>query len=295
MSDPVFLTTREVAELLRLKERKVYALAASGALPCRKLSGKLLFPRDELEAIVNGASLPGAAPAAAPPPPDVVAGSHDPLLDWAVRESGSGLALIAEGSGAGLARMLRGGAVAAGMHLLEQDGFNTATVSDAWAERPGPRPLVLVEWARRRIGLLVRADGPVRTPDDLAGHSVVARQEGSGGASRLEALGREGVIPLGRVSFTARPALTEAEAAQVVARGGADAAYGLEAMALQYGLGFIALGEERFDLLVDRAAYFEPPMQALLACARGPALAEEAAALGGYDITGAGTVHWNAP
>ena len=39
-----FLTTRELAAMLRVKERKVYELAAEGALPVRRVTGKLLFP-----------------------------------------------------------------------------------------------------------------------------------------------------------------------------------------------------------------------------------------------------------
>ena len=42
---PEFLTTREVAALLRVKERKVYDLAAAGDIPCRRVTGKLLFPK----------------------------------------------------------------------------------------------------------------------------------------------------------------------------------------------------------------------------------------------------------
>ena len=44
-----FLTTRELASILRVKERKVYDLVATGALPVRRVTGKLLFPRDEIE------------------------------------------------------------------------------------------------------------------------------------------------------------------------------------------------------------------------------------------------------
>jgi excisionase family DNA binding protein len=42
---PEFLTTREVAALLRVKERKVYDLASAGQIPCRRITGKLLLPR----------------------------------------------------------------------------------------------------------------------------------------------------------------------------------------------------------------------------------------------------------
>ena len=45
-----YLTTRELAELLRIKERKVYDLAASGEVPCSRATGKLLFPREAIDA-----------------------------------------------------------------------------------------------------------------------------------------------------------------------------------------------------------------------------------------------------
>lgn len=48
LPDHEYLTVRELAELLRLKERKVYDLAASGAVPCSRATGKLLFPANEI-------------------------------------------------------------------------------------------------------------------------------------------------------------------------------------------------------------------------------------------------------
>ncbi|MEP3304507.1 MAG: helix-turn-helix domain-containing protein, partial [Roseibium sp.] len=43
---PRYLTTRELADLIRVKERKVYDLAATGDVPHSRATGKLLFPRD---------------------------------------------------------------------------------------------------------------------------------------------------------------------------------------------------------------------------------------------------------
>ena len=43
-----YLTTRELADLLRIKERKVYDLAASGEIPCTRATGKLLFEREAI-------------------------------------------------------------------------------------------------------------------------------------------------------------------------------------------------------------------------------------------------------
>ncbi len=49
-----FLTTKEVADLLRVKERKVYDLAAANEIPHRRITGKLLFPAAELRSWIEG-------------------------------------------------------------------------------------------------------------------------------------------------------------------------------------------------------------------------------------------------
>src|SRR5262249_31234856 len=117
------LTTSEAAEYLRLKERKVYELIAEEAIPCTKVTGKWLFPQDELD---HWLTMNLLRPKDLPPrePMPIVAGSHDPLLEWSLRESGSGLASLAEGSEAGLARFADGGLVACAVHFhtLEDDG-----------------------------------------------------------------------------------------------------------------------------------------------------------------------------
>ena len=44
-----YLTTVEVADYLRLKERKVYDLVRQGHIPCSRATGKLLFPRQHID------------------------------------------------------------------------------------------------------------------------------------------------------------------------------------------------------------------------------------------------------
>ena len=47
------LTTAEAADYLRLGERKLYELVAENRIPCSKVTGKWLFPRQELDRWVN--------------------------------------------------------------------------------------------------------------------------------------------------------------------------------------------------------------------------------------------------
>ena len=87
-----FLTTSEAAAYVRLGERKLYELVTSGAIPCSKVAGKWLFPRHELDLwILSGLARPASMVATDLPP--IVGGSQDDLLEWALRESGSDMAV----------------------------------------------------------------------------------------------------------------------------------------------------------------------------------------------------------
>lgn len=290
MTDPAaYMTTRELADLLRIKERKVYDMAAQGEVPCVRVVGKLLFPRADVEAWIDeGRSGPRAQPRPLPP---ILVGSHDPLLEWALRASDSGLAAFFDGSLDGLDRVIAREAMGCATHIHDSGGWNTATV----AARAGDLPVVLIELARRERGLVAPAGNPrgLSAIADLGGLRVVRRQHGAASQSLLDALCTEaGLDPdtLARAPDTAR---TEDEAALLVHDGQADAAFGLRSMAQRLGLAFVPVLEERLDLLVWRHAFFEPPVQRLLAFLRGPEATARAAAMGGYDISRVGTVHLN--
>src|SRR5215470_12822383 len=105
---PDLLTTDEAATYLRLSERKLYELVSHGAVPCTKVTGKWLFPKAALDRwLAAGLIAPSVLAHVAAPL--IVGGSHDPLLEWALRESACGLAYLPEGSEAGLRRLARRG------------------------------------------------------------------------------------------------------------------------------------------------------------------------------------------
>lgn len=281
---PKYLTTKEVAEILRVKERKVYDLAAAGEIPHRRITGKLLFPKRELmDWIENGAETLG------PERPALLTGSHDPLLDWAVRECGSNLATLFNGSRAGLECFAGGQAALAGLHIPTGSDWNI----DAVAAK-GLKNCVLIAWATRKRGLVLAREAreTIAGFGDLKGKRIVQRQPGAGGATFFDdMLAREG-LSMADLKPVGGLAHTEFEAAATVAAGHADAAPGIEAMARQFNLGFLPLVEERFDLLIDRRSYFTEPVQKLLGFARSMACHEKAQAMGGYDLEQMGVVRW---
>lgn len=291
-----FLTTREVAALLRVKERKVYDLVANGAIPYRKVTGKLLFPKSDVSDWIRS-ELAGTT--AAPVEretradlPAVFAGGHDPLLEWALRRSRSGIASFLDGALDGLERARRGDCMAAGLHVPEAGGeWNVGAVGAAFAHEPW----VLVEWVKRRRGLLLAPD-LVREPTRLAetrGLRFLPRQPEAGSQLVLAALlAREHLSPAD-LRFVDGCERSETDLANAIALGRAEVGLGIEAAARQYGLRFVPLIEERFDLLVSRKAWFDAPFQTFWRFCRSSEFAEKAHAFGGYDLSGLGTVHFN--
>jgi excisionase family DNA binding protein len=292
---PDLLTTREVADLLRIKERKVYDLVASAEIPHVRVTGKLLFPRALIEGWLLRHSEYRLGAESLQAPPSIVAGSHDPLLEWALREAGTGLATFFDGSLDGLERLRRSEAMAAGLHLREDpgDGWNLAHVQRAL----DGQPVVLVEWARREQGLIVPPGNPhgIHGPGDLVSRRVIPRQRGAGSFLLLQhALAVAGVAA-DALQLLDPPARSEADVALAIADGKADAGLGLAAMARQFRLDFVPVARERYDLVLRRRAWFEPPFQRLLAFCRSERFLARAEELGGYEVSGLGTVHYNGP
>ena len=289
-----FLNTSEVADYLRLKERTIYELVRTKQIPCSRVTGKLLFPRNLIDLwVARATEFAGPDLRAAPP---VAAGSHDPLLEWALRESASELALLSGGSEDGLKRLVANKAVIAGIHLLDPASgeYNRPAVQAL----SGLADVVLVEWAKREQGLVVARDNPrgIASPADLgrSGTRVLRRQEGAGAQVLLRHLLAEAKLRLEDLPGPTQPALTETDIAAAILDGKADAGIAVRAVAQRHKLGFVPLKWERFDLAMRRRDYFEPPVQKLLRFARTPEFAEKAQSLGGYDLSAAGTISHNA-
>jgi len=285
-----YLTTKELADLLRIKERKVYDLAASGDIPCTRALGKLLFQRSAINIWLarHGSGDTGLTAVF----PSLFLGSHDPLLEWALRESDSGLATFFDGSLDGLERFARAEGIATGLHIFDGESrdWNVPSVTERFAGRP----VVLVEWAVRERGLIVAPGNPekIDTIAALKGQNVVPRQAQAGSQLLLDhLLAKAG---LGKTSVTfIHAARTETDAALAVQEGHADAAFGLLSVAKQYRLDFIPVIRERFDLLVWRSEWFEEPFQKFMKFCQSRAFADKARAMDGYDTSNLGQVHFN--
>jgi len=288
-------TTAEAAAYLRLKERKIYEMVAEGSVPCTKVTGRWLFPKAELDQwLASSVSRPAGM--TRPEPAPIVAGSHDPLLEWALRESGSGLATLAVGSEAGFNRFVAGESIAASMHLHSLEDIEADANVAAMASRSDLQDAVLIAFCRREQGFLVAPGNPLKLAsiEDVAGKRarITMRPKGAGAQLLLLALLHRAKLTLDQLGAVSPISPTGPDIAQAIRAGRADTGIATRGVANAAGLDFVPIVWEHFDLVLRQRDYFHPPLQALIRFLRSDDLAARVQELGGYDMSEAGKVRF---
>lgn len=240
-----------------------------------------------------------AQPGVASPATLRFVGSHDPAVSWLAARfpeisAGCALEVAFTGSLGGLIALAEGKADLAGCHLwdAESGAYNAAFVRRLL---PGRR-VALLTLARRRLGLIVPPGNPAGLADlaDLArpGVRMVNRPRGTGTRVWLDAqLARRGIRAQAIAGY-GQEAATHAEVARAVAEGRADAGLAVEAAAIAYGLGFVLLTTEPYDLAVPAETWEQAPIQALAAWLRTADAHTAIGELGGYETAATGQVAW---
>lgn len=209
-----------------------------------------------------------------------LAGSDDPLLDRLLAERPDVDRVHARGSFGGLRALWAGSADAATLHLRHRNGTYNAPF--ARSVLAGREPQLLPLW-RREQGLLVAPGNPcgVGGVESLGRCSVALRAPGTGTRALLERL----LAEAGEDAAGLRGPVhgSHLEVAMAVASGAADTGVATRSAATAFGLDFVPLAWEPFELALPRDALeLAEPLLATIR-ARAPALA---APLGGYEIRG---------
>lgn len=226
-------------------------------------------------------------------------GSHDPAVSLVASRfgelcAGCTLQIAFAGSLGGLIALAEGTADIAGSHLWDEES-NTYNAPFVRRLLPGRR-VALLNLAHRRLGLITPPGNPMNLTSlaDLAqaGVRFVNRQRGTGTRVWLDAQLRRAGIDSSAVSGYHREVTTHAEVARAVAEDQANVGLGIQTAAMAYGLGFVPLATEPYDLIIPIESWSLPPVQALaawLASAEGRAAIE---AQGGYETANTGHITW---
>ena len=227
----------------------------------------------------------------------VVIGSHDPMLDELSellrRKYGNvSLASAHVGSMGGLIAVRRGEAHLAGTHLLDEatGEYNTSFIRK-FLPKGGVR---LVECVKRTQGFILQKGNPLNIAGvaDLLrdGLRYVNRQKGSGTRILIDYLCRENGVDTSGIYGYGREEFTHTSVAALIAANSADVGLGVFSAAKLYGLDFVPVCDEQYDLLVPDHAWDLPIMHKLLDVLTSDEFRERLDALGGYTVESPGVV-----
>lgn len=227
------------------------------------------------------------------------AGSHDLAIAWLAGlfpevAPGYSLEISFSGSLSGLIALAEGKADLAGCHLWDQEHqtYNEAFVSRLF---PGQR-MALLTLAHRRLGLIVAPGNPknISALPDLARSQVtfINRQTGSGTRVWLDTALQQAGVAVSQVHGYTKEKPTHSAVAQAIAESQADAGLGLEAAARSFGLDFIHLTRERYDLVMTEARFHLEVVQRLAAWLQQPKSRKLLENLSGYETQSTGQIVW---
>ena len=181
---------------------------------------------------------------------------------------------------------------AAGLHLRSgRDGsYNTPLARQVFAGE-GAEVIGFASW---REGLVLghALGGRVETLADAAraGARIVNREQGSEARQVLDRERRRARIPVASLQGYDVTLTGHLPVASAIAAGLAELGVTSEPAALAYGLDFVPLATERYDLVVRREQLGTPEVRSLLAVLGSSALHAQLDAIAGYDASMCGTV-----
>lgn len=223
-------------------------------------------------------------------------GSHDLVLDLIADELkvsyGHLMSSSHVGSSAGLLSLRRKFAHLTTTHLLDEETgkYNVGHVERLFHGED----MVLVNVVRRWQGFMVRPEhaGCILTWSDLTKYKFVNRQRGAGTRVLLDyQLKREGVS-CELIHGYQREESTHLAVACAVHAGEADVGLGIFSAAKAFGLHFVPLCLEDYDMLLYRKDLSDERVVAVLEVLRSTQFRGKMERLGGYDTDKTGQVVW---
>jgi putative molybdopterin biosynthesis protein len=188
-------------------------------------------------------------------PSVIFSGSHDLALDGIAEHLARYIDLLSlpVGSLDGLVNLRQGLCQISGAHLLDESGeYNMPFVRRLFPDRE----MEVVTLAYRTQGLMLASGNPkqIKKVSDLARKTIkiINRNAGSGTRLWFDAELKRLQIQTEKINGYDQAVKTHSASASAIEAGEADAAIGLQAAALQHGLDFIPLFEERYDLVLPR-------------------------------------------
>ncbi len=211
------------------------------------------------------------------------------LLD---KEPGIGVDLRYVSNQNSLVALAQGACDLSGVHIPR--GELRAQSIKACRDWLDPREDRVISFVTREMGLMVKRDNPLKIGSlkDLVTSKArfVNRDHDSGTRALFDQLLAQQRISEAKINGAQQMEFTHAAVAAYVASGMADAAFGVEAAARQFGLDFVRLLTEDYFFVCRRAFLETEPMRRILDIMKGDAFHSAVEQLPGYAAQQPGTV-----
>jgi putative molybdopterin biosynthesis protein len=226
-------------------------------------------------------------------------GSHDLVVTWLAAHfdeivPGWQMQVAFSGSLGGLIALSEGKVDLAGCHLWdeESDSYNIPFIKKLFPNQN----MAYITLCHRRLGLILPAGNPqqIHSLAELTkpGIIFINRQAGSGTRVWLDAQLHKVHTSTDKILGYENEKATHSEVAREIAEGNATVGVGLEASARQYGLDFIFLTRERYDLVFQPQGFDAAVSQALLAWVSSKQARSIISGLGGYEASTSGNLQF---
>ncbi len=267
MKNNKFLTTSEASRLLNINEKKLYVLAQEGVIPATKVTGKWLFPEDELinylkfDALKN---LKKGIPFTLLENNILIGGgSDDPILSKIFAKfynySKINLFYTTVGSENGLNLLKNRITHFALSHIYDEkeNDYNLPYLKKIFPVEE----YVIINFFYREIGIISQIK--ISDIDELSGKNFtfILRQKGSGIRSLTEYFFKSNILKKDKLKFFKEEVNTHFEVASLVKNNKNLIGIATKSISKIFDLNFYKLFSERFDFITLKDYFFQNPVQ----------------------------------
>jgi excisionase family DNA binding protein len=295
------MNTKEVAHYLGIHEKQVYALIKSKRIPSTRITGKWVFPKKLIDEWIESnaqKSLGQAREKSRKIEGALLAsGSNDPILDILhthMRTLYPEFYIFTANTGStdGLKALNKGYTDIAWSHLFDpKTGEYNIPFLPNYV--PDIKPVV-VNLFCRDIGFLVAAKNPlgIHGFEDLARKEVkfINRQKGAGTRVLLDYYLKKLRISHSEIKGYEKEVYTHLEVGIAILSKEADVGIATIAVSKFFGLSFIPITTENFDMVLEQSTFFEKGVQAFVEVLNSDEFRKRITKLGNYDFKSSGKI-----
>jgi excisionase family DNA binding protein len=300
MSEEI-MNTKEVAKYLGIHEKQVYALIKSKRIPSTRVTGKWVFPKKLIDEWIESNAKPGLEKAREKSRRIegalLASGSNDPILDMLqtyLRESHPEFYIFSANTGStdGLKALNMGYTDIAWSHLFDpKSGEYNIPFLDTLL--PNVKPVV-INLFDRDLGFVTAPKNPlgIRGFEDLTRKGVrfLNRQKGAGTRVLLDHHLKRLKISSSKISGYEKEVYTHFEVGLSILSKEADVGIATIAVSRLFGLPFISITRERFDMILDKATFFDKGVQAFIEILNSSKFRDRVERIGSYDFKHSGKI-----